>query len=68
MAEAATADIVMQLYRRIENRIEERENAMNRCTESVITIEAMDQISYRVAEQIYQEDTETAFVLLELKL
>lgn len=69
MAEAAAAaDIALRLRMRIESRIEERENAAGRRAESLITIEARDNIPYRVAERIYQEDTETAFVLLELEL
>jgi hypothetical protein len=69
MAEAAAAaDIALRLHMRIENRIEEQENAAGRRAESLITIEARDSIPYRIAERIYQEDTETAFVLLELEL
>jgi hypothetical protein len=67
MAEAAAAaDIALRLRMRIESRIGEQENAAGRRAESVINIEAMEKIPYRVAEQIYREDTETAFVLLEL--
>jgi hypothetical protein len=69
MAEAAAAaDIALKLRLRIESRIEERENESGRRAESVINIEALEKMPYRVAERIYREDTETAFVLLELEL
>jgi hypothetical protein len=69
MAEAAAAaDIALRLRMRIENRIEESESEAGRRAESVITIESLEKIPYRVAERIYREDTETAFVLLELEL
>jgi hypothetical protein len=69
MAEAAAAaDIALRLRMRIESRIEETENAAGHRAESVINIEAMEKIPYRVAERIYREDTGTAFVLLELAL
>jgi hypothetical protein len=68
MAEAAAAaDIALRLRMRIESQIEESESEAGRRAESVITIESLEKISYRVAERIYQEDTETAFVLLELE-
>jgi hypothetical protein len=69
MAEAAAAaDIALRLRMRIENRIEERENESGRRAESVITIETLEKIPYRVVERDYREETETAFVLLELEL
>jgi hypothetical protein len=69
MAEAAAAaDIALRIRMRIEGRIEERENESGLRAESVINIEAMEKIPYRVAERIYREDTQTAFVLLELSL
>jgi hypothetical protein len=69
MAEAvAAADIALRLRMRIENRIEETENASGRRAESVINVESLEKIPYRVVEHIYREDTETAFVLLELEL
>jgi hypothetical protein len=68
MAEAAAAaDIALRLRMRIESRIEESENEWGRRAESVIAIEALERIPYRVAERIYREETETAFVLLELE-
>jgi hypothetical protein len=67
MAEAAAAaDIALRLRMRIESRIEESESQSVRRADSVINIEAMENIPYRVAERIYREETETAFVLLEL--
>jgi hypothetical protein len=36
--------------------------------ESVINLKVMEKIPYRVVERVYQEKTETAFVLLELEL
>jgi hypothetical protein len=69
MAEAAAAaDIALRLRMRIKSRIEEQENAAGLRAESLINIEALEKIPYRIAEQIYREDTETAFVLLELEL
>ncbi|MDR1419788.1 MAG: hypothetical protein LBI86_05400 [Treponema sp.] len=69
MAEAAAAaDIALRLRMRIESRIEEAENSFGRRAGSVINVEAMERIPYRVAERIYREETGTAFVLLELDL
>ncbi|MDR0999148.1 MAG: hypothetical protein LBL70_08780, partial [Treponema sp.] len=69
MAEAAAAaDIALRLRMRIESRIEESENESGRRADSVINIEAAEQIPYRVVERIYREETGTAFVLLELEL
>jgi hypothetical protein len=69
MAEAAAAaNIALQISVRIESRIEEQESEAGSRTESVINLEAMEKIPYRVVERVYQEKTETAFVLLELEL
>jgi hypothetical protein len=65
---AAAADIALQLRTRIESRIEESETESGRRADSVINVETLEKIPYRVVERIYREDTETAFVLLELEL
>jgi hypothetical protein len=67
MAEAAAAaNIALQIRSRVASSIEESENASGRRSEALVNIEAMEKIPYRVVERIYREDTETAFVLLEL--
>jgi hypothetical protein len=69
MAEAAAAaNIALQISVRIESRIEEQESEAGSRVESVINLEAMEKIPYRVVERVYQEKTGTAFVLLELEL
>ncbi|MDR1352067.1 MAG: hypothetical protein LBK05_02200, partial [Treponema sp.] len=69
MAEAAAAaDIALRLRARVENRIEDSESELGRRADSVISIEAAEQIPYRVVERVYREETGTAFVLLELEL
>jgi hypothetical protein len=69
MAEAAAAaNIALQIRMQIESRIEESENASGRRIESIINIEALEKIPYRVVERFYREETGTAFVLLELEL
>jgi hypothetical protein len=67
MAEAAAAaDIALQIRSRVESSINASENELGRRSESLVNIESMEKIPYRVVEQIYREDMETAFVLLEL--
>jgi hypothetical protein len=67
MAEAAAAaDIALQLRSRVESSVNISENESSRRSESLVNIETMERVPYRVVERIYQEDTETAFVLLEL--
>jgi hypothetical protein len=69
MAEAAAAaDIALRLRMRIESRIEVKENELGLRAESIINIEAMEKVPYRVVEKVYREETETAFVLVELEL
>jgi hypothetical protein len=69
MAEAAAAaDIALRLRMRIESRIEASETESGRRADSVISIEALERIPYRVVERIYREETGTAFVLLEMEL
>jgi hypothetical protein len=67
MAEAAAAaSIALQIRVRIENTMEEFTNESTSRLESVTNIESMEKIPYRIAERVYQEDTGTAFVLLEM--
>jgi hypothetical protein len=67
MAEAAAAaDIALQLRSWVESSINISENESSRRSESLVNIETMERVPYRVVERIYQEDTGTAFVLLEL--
>ena len=67
MAEAAAAaNIALQIRSRVESSIEESESETGHRSESLINVESMEKIPYRVVERIYREDTETAFVLLEL--
>ena len=74
MAEAAAAaNIAEQLRVRIETlEIETLEREQRRGTagrlESLIKTESLEKLPYRVAEQIYNSETHTAFVLAEMAI
>jgi hypothetical protein len=66
MAEAAAAaNIAEQVWVRIESEIIERSTGSETRVDARIKSESLQRLNYRVIEQVYNEETHTAFVLVE---
>jgi hypothetical protein len=65
---AAAAGIAAQIRVRVTSFTTETTNRAGTGFESQIQAEALEDLAYRVVEQVYQDDAGTAFVLLEFDL
>jgi hypothetical protein len=69
MAEAAAAaNIAEQVWVRIESSFTDVSNNRGTRTDESIKTETLQRLNYRIIEQVYNEETSTAFVLAETKL
>jgi hypothetical protein len=68
LAEAAAANIAEQIRVHIESPITEISNNSKTIIDDRIKSEALQRVNYKIIERLYNEETHTAFVLVEMKL